>query len=235
MLKKLHKELLSLRDPKKADFMANYFKTGKGEYAEGDVFLGGIVTDVARKISGKYRDLPMSDVEKLLKSKYHEERWIALGIFANRYKLADSETKKQLYDFYLKNTKYINNWDLVDGSAGPIVGTYILDNPKEVTVLDKLVKSKNLWERRISIMATFAFIKKGNFDKTLEIAEKLLTDKEDLIHKAVGWMLREVGNRDLATEEKFLKKNIKAMPRTMLRYAIEKFPEKLRLQYLRQI
>jgi len=231
-LTNLQKELRSLRDPKKADFLAKYFKTGKGQYAEGDVFLGGIVTDTARSISKKYRSLGIRDVEKLLKSKYHEERWVALGIFNLRFVKADAITKKKLYDFYLKNTKYINNWDLVDGSADKIIGNYILENPEEIKVLDKFVKSENLWERRISVMATFAFIKIGKYDKTIEIAGKLLDDKEDLIHKAAGWMLREIGNRDRKVEEKFLKEYAKIMPRTMLRYAIEKFPEDLRRKYL---
>ncbi len=228
----LRKELRSLKDPKKADFLARYFKTGKGQYAEGDIFLGGITTVTARKISKKYQSLPLSDVEKLLSSKFHEERWVALGIFGLQYAKADPPMKKKLYEFYLQNTKYINNWDLVDGSADRIVGNYILENPREIKVLDKLVKSKNLWERRISIMATFAFIKKDMFEKTLEISEKLLNDKEDLIHKATGWMLREVGKRDRKIEEVFLKKYVKIMPRTMLRYSIEKFPEDLRKRYL---
>lgn len=231
-LSELQKELRSLRDPKKANFLAKYFKTAKGEYAEGDIFLGGIATATSRAISKKYKELPLSDIEKLLASKYHEERWVALEILVSRFAKTKGLDRKNLYEFYLKNTKHINNWDLVDGSAGPVVGNFILENPKEIKVLDKLVKSKDLWERRISIMATFAFIKAGKFEKTLEIAEKLLKDKEDLIHKAVGWMLREIGKKDRGVEEKFLKKYAKVMPRTMLRYAIEKFPEDLRKKYL---
>ncbi len=231
-LSDLQKELRSLKDPKKADFLARYFKTGKGEYAEGDVFLGGITTDTARKISKKYQELSLSDTEKLLSSKYHEERWVALGILGLQYTKAFPDGKKKIYNFYLKNTKYINNWDLVDGSAWPIMGNYIWENPEEMTILDKFVKSKNLWERRISVLTTFYFIKYGKFYKSLEIAEKLLGDREDLIHKAVGWMLREIGKKDREVEEVFLKKYAKTMPRTMLRYAIEKFPENLRKKYL---
>ncbi len=231
-LTSLQKELRSLGDPKRAQFLARYFKTGKGEYAEGDIFLGGIATDTARSVSKKYKELPLSDVGKLLSSKFHEERWVALGIFCLQFAKAKGRQRKNLYKFYLANTKYINNWDLVDGSAHYTVGIYLLENPKEMKVLDKLVKSKNLWERRISIMTTFAFIKIGKFEKTLEIAEKLLGDREDLIHKAVGWMLREIGKKDRGVEEKFLRKHYKNMPRTMLRYAIEKFPEDLRKKYL---
>lgn len=227
------KEFRKLADAKKSEFSAYYFKTGKGQYAEGDKFLGGISTPVVKTFIRKYRDLPICDVQEMLFSKYHEERSVALGIIVDKYQRTETDSeKKKLYSFYLKNTKYINNWDLVDTTADKVVGKYILENPKEVKVLDKLVVSKSLWERRISIMSTFAFIKIGKFGKTLEIAEKLLGDKEDLIHKAVGWMLREIGKRDMQIEEKFLKKFYKGMPRTMLRYAIEKFPEKLRKDYL---
>lgn len=227
------KEFRKLADPKKAEFSAYYFKTGKGQYAEGDVFLGGISTPVVKSFIKKYKDLPISDIQKMLSSKYHEERSVALGIIVNKYQKAKTDKEKQeLYNFYLKNTKHINNWDLVDVTADKVVGKYILENPKEIKVLNKLVVSESLWERRISIMSTFAFIKIGEFNKTFEIAEKLLSDKEDLIHKAVGWMLREIGKRKMKEEETFLKKHYKIMPRTMLRYAIEKFPEKLRKDYL---
>ena len=231
-LANLQKELRAKRDPKKAGFLERYFKCGKGEYGEGDIFLGGIDTPTLSKICDKYKGLELSEIAKLLKSKYHEERSAALGILRRQFDKAKGLERKKLYDFYLANTKYVNNWDLVDTTAPKIVGPYILENPKEISVIDKLSKSADLWERRIAIMATFAFIRKGDFAKTLEIAEAHLKDSEDLMHKAVGWMLREVGNRDRAKEEEFLKKNYQNMPRTMLRYAIEKFPEPLRQKYL---
>jgi 3-methyladenine DNA glycosylase AlkD len=231
-LSNLQKEIRKLANPERTKFSAYYFKTGKGQYAEGDVFLGGISTPVSKSFSQKYQDLSISDLEKLLSSKYHEERSVAIGILLLKFAKSEGTERKKLYNFYLNNTTHINNWDLIDVSADKIIGLYILENPKEVTVLFKLVKSKSLWERRISIMTTFAFIKIGKFEKTFEIAEKLLNDKEDLIHKAVGWMIREIGKRDMAEEEKFLKKHYKDMPRTMLRYAIEKFPEPLRKKYL---
>jgi 3-methyladenine DNA glycosylase AlkD len=231
-LSSLQKEIRKLADPERAKFSAYYFKTGKGQYAEGDVFLGGISTPVSKSFSKKYQDLSILDLEKLLSSKYHEERSVAIGILLSKFAKSKGIERKKLYDFYLNNTAHINNWDLIDVSADKIIGLYILENPKEISILSKLVKSKSLWERRISIMTTFAFIKIGRFEKTFEIAEKLMNDKEDLIHKAVGWMIREIGKRDITKEEEFLKKHYKNMPRTMIRYAIEKFPEDLRKKYL---
>ena len=226
-------EFRKLANPERAKFSAYYFKTGKGQYAEGDVFLGGISTPTVKNFIKKYKDLPLSEIAKMVTSKYHEERSVALGIVVTKYQKAKTDDEKTLlYNFYLGNTKYINNWDLVDVTADKIVGKYIEENPKEIKILDKFVISKSMWERRISVMSTFAFIKSGSFDKTLEIVEKLMGDKEDLIHKATGWMLREIGKRDMNVEEKFLKKYYKQMPRTMLRYAIEKFPEDLRKSYL---
>jgi 3-methyladenine DNA glycosylase AlkD len=231
-LSNFQKEIRKLADPERAKFSAYYFKTGKGQYAEGDVFLGGISTPVAKSFSKKYQDISIPDLKILLSSKYHEERSVAIGILLLKFAKSKGVERKDLYNFYLDNTEHINNWDLIDVSADKIIGLYIIENPKEIAVLSKLVKSKSLWERRISIMTTFAFIKIGKFEKTFEIAEKLLNDKEDLIHKAVGWMIREVGKRNMAEEERFLKKHYKNMPRTMLRYAIEKFPEELRKKYL---
>jgi len=232
VLTNLKNELRSKADPKKANFLARYFKTGKGQYAEGDVFLGGIVTSEMRKIANKYQDIPLRDIQALLKSKFHEERSLALGILNRQFTKAKNQERLKFYKFYLQNTKHINNWDLVDISAGNIVGEYLIANPQKIGVLKKLARSKSLWERRIAIMATFTFIKKGQFQETLTIGEMLLTDKHDLIHKAVGWMLREVGKKDQKAEEAFLKKHYQTMPRTMLRYAIEKFPEKTRKKYL---
>lgn len=231
-LSHLQKEIRGLANPKRAEFMGRFFKTGIGEYGEGDIFLGGIDTPTINKIVIKYKELTLFDLEKLISSKYHEERMAALGILKKHFEKAGQKERKEIYKFYLSNTKHINNWDLVDVTADKIVGIYLLENPKEVDVLDKLVKSKSLWERRISVMTTFAYIKNGKFDKTLELVEKLLGDKEDLMHKAAGWMLREIGKRNISVEKKFLAKHYKIMPRTMLRYAIEKFPEDVRQKYL---
>jgi 3-methyladenine DNA glycosylase AlkD len=228
----LRKELRNMSDPNRAQLLGKYFKCGKGQYGEGDIFLGGIKTAVMVSLAKKYKTLSLSDIQKLLKSKYHEERNVALGILKIHFAKADENEKRSIYNFYLTNTKYINNWDLVDITAPRIVGPYLLEHPKEVKILNSLAISKSLWERRISIMATFAFIDGGKFEKTFEIAEILLKDKEDLIHKAVGWALREVGKKNRKEEEKFLKKHYKDIPRTALRYAIEKFPEPLRKKYL---
>jgi len=211
----------------KAKIFQRFFKTGRGEYGEGDIFLG-IPVPKQRKIAMKHKLLALKDVQLLLKSKIHEERLTALLILVNNCK--KSENKSEIYDFYLKNTKNINNWDLVDFSAHAIIGAYLED--KDRSILYKLAKSSNLWERRIAIISTFHFIKNNDFSDTLKIAEILLNDKHDLIHKAVGWMLREIGKMDISVLENFLKKNYHSMPRTMLRYAIEKFPEKKRKMYL---
>lgn len=228
---KLKKELVRKANPKQAKLLQRFFKTGKGEYGEGDVFLG-IKVPVQREVVKKYKDLSMDEVEKLLRSKIHEHRLVALLILMDKFKKADDAGKKRIFDFYLANTAHINNWDLVDLSCRDIVGEYLLDKKKDV--LCKLACSKDLWERRISIISTAAFIRKGKFDDTLKLAELLLKDKHDLIHKAVGWMLREVGKKDQAAEEKFLKKHYKQMPRTMLRYAIERFDAKKKKFYMKK-
>jgi 3-methyladenine DNA glycosylase AlkD len=227
MINKFKKEMQKLKNPEKARKLAGYFKTGEGEYADGDVFLGIIVPE-QRKVAKKY-DLSLDEMQKLLSSNIHEYRLTALFILVDKYKKADEKLKKEIVDFYLKNTKNINNWDLVDLSAPNILGDFLLNKNRKV--LYKLAKG-HLWEKRIAILATFAFIRKNDFSDSLRIAEILLKDKHDLIHKAVGWMLREIGKRDLKAEEKFLKKHYRHMPRTMLRYAIEKFPEKKREFYL---
>jgi 3-methyladenine DNA glycosylase AlkD len=179
----------------------------------------------------EYHDLPLREVQTLLTSKIHEERLLSLFILIRRFSKGDEPAKKAIYDLYLKNATKINNWDLVDASAEHIVGAYLVDKNKKP--LHRLANSPNLWERRISIMATFHFIKRNKFSETLKIAKMLLSDQEDLIHKAVGWMLREIGKRHLPAEEDFLKAHYKTMPRTMLRYAIEKFPEPKRQRYLK--
>lgn len=229
-LKNLRKELRSLANSEKAKILQRFFKTGKGEYGEGDVFLG-IVVPVQRTVAKKYLELSFEDLQKLMDSKIHEERLVALMILVLKYNKVDEVDKSKIFNFYLENTRNVNNWDLVDLSAPNIIGAYLID--KERDVLYKLAKSDDLWEKRISIVSTFSFIRKNEFNNTLEISEILLEDKHDLIHKAVGWMLREVGKRDVKVLESFLKKYYKKMPRTMLRYAIEKFPEKKRLEYLK--
>lgn len=229
MLKKLQRELQSLTDPKKAEILSRFFKTGKGEYGEGDIFLG-ITVPKQREIAKKYRHLSRQDIQKLLKSKIHECRLTSLMILRMQYQKAKEEQKKDFFDFYLRNTKYINNWDLIDGSAPEIVGSYLLN--KNRSVLYDIAKSSSLWERRVAILATFWFIRNNQFDDTLKIAEILLLDTHDLIHKAVGWMLREIGKRDQEVEETFLRKYYRIMPRVMLRYAIERFDEKKRKYYL---
>jgi 3-methyladenine DNA glycosylase AlkD len=231
MINQLKAELRKLGNPQKAKDSAWFFKTGKGQYGEGDVFLG-IKVPEQRKIAKKYQALPLPHIQTLLSSKFHEYRLTALFILVLQYKKADAKGKKQIVDLYLKNTKQVNNWDLVDSSAHYILGHYLLD--KDRKILYRLAKSKNLWEKRISIISTAAFINNNEFADTLKIAELLLNDDHDLIHKAVGWMLREVGNRNKAVEEKFLKKYYQKMPRTMLRYAIEKFPEAKRQSYLKK-
>jgi len=225
----LKKELVSKKSAK-AEILQRFFKTGPGEYGEGDIFLGIMVPE-QRRIAKKYTDLRLIDLQGLLRSKIHEERMITLFILVNQFQEVKGIARKRIYDFYFKNRKGVNNWDLVDLSADKIMGEYLMDKPRGV--LHKLARSSSLWDRRIAILSTFAFIKKDKFEDTLEISEILLEDKEDLIQKAVGWMLREVGKRNLKTEENFLKKNYKNMPRTMLRYAIERFPEKKRKMYLK--
>ena len=231
-LKNLKNDLRSFQRLEKAKILMRFFKTGKGEYGEGDEFLG-LMTDETRSVAKKYFDLPLADISKLLASKLHEERVVAVMILAKRFNKADLSGKKEIYDFYFKNIAGINNWDLVDSSAPVIVGGYLCLSGETREVLYKLVKSNNLWKKRIAMMATFYFIKERDFSDALKIAEILVNDSHDLIHKAVGWMLREVGNRDIGTEEKFLEKYYKQMPRTMLRYAIEKFPEEKRQKCLK--
>jgi 3-methyladenine DNA glycosylase AlkD len=215
-------DLQALSNPEKAEFVARYFKTGPGDYGEGDVFLGLKVPET-RLVAKKYKDLTLTEVEKLLQHKIHEARQCGLMIMESQY----SKNPEAIFNLYLKNTAAVNNWDLVDGSAPYIVGAYLYQ--KDTSLLFKLAKSDNLWERRIAILSTFYFIKQGDYKDSIRIAEILLNDKHDLIHKAVGWMLREVGNKDLKTEEEFLDQHATTMPRTMLRYAIEKFtPERKR-------
>jgi 3-methyladenine DNA glycosylase AlkD len=228
MLEKLQRELKRLSDKKRAAEMQRFFKTAEGEYGFGDIFIGLSVPD-CRKLAIKYKDMPFEELYKLIRSEIHEERLIALLVLVHNFE-TDEMLQRRVYEFYLKNIKFVNNWDLVDLSSDKIMGGYLIDKPKEI--LYKLARSSNLWERRISIVATYNFIKNNKFDDTFSIAENLLTDQADLIQKAVGWMLREVGKRNLEAEVRFLDQHHKEMGRTALRYSLEKFPEKARKSYM---
>jgi 3-methyladenine DNA glycosylase AlkD len=229
-LRKLQEQLRTLSDPSTTALLQRFFKTGPGEYADGDLFRG-IRVPVLRKLARQYDLLTLAETKKLLRSIYHEDRLLALLILTRTYVRGDDVVRASVFDLYLTNTRFINNWDLVDASAGQIVGAFLRDRNREV--LYRLATSRNLWERRIAIIATFDFIKRGEFAETLSIAELMVSDTEDLIHKAVGWMLREVGKRNLRAEEEFLLANYRQMPRVMLRYAIEKFPERKRQRFLK--
>jgi 3-methyladenine DNA glycosylase AlkD len=226
----VQKRLKKLGNPEHAAISQKFFKTGPGEYGQGDIFIG-IRVPVLRKLVKEFKDLPASEVEILLRSPIHEERLLAILLFVRIFKNGDDDVKKDIYDLYLKSTEFINNWDLVDASAEHIVGAYLLDKNK--APLYRLAQSKALWERRIAIISTFYFIRRHEFSETLKICNMLLADRHDLIHKATGWMLRDIGKRDLKIEENYLKAHYKKMPRTMLRYAIEKFPEEKRQRYLK--
>jgi 3-methyladenine DNA glycosylase AlkD len=226
----IQKRLKSLGNPKHAAVSQRFFKTEPGQYGEGDVFIG-VRVPVLRKLAKEYTDLAVDDIAILLRSHVHEERLLALLLLVGSFLKGNETAKKSIFEMYLNNTGYVNNWDLVDSSAEHIVGAYLMNKSK--SVLYRLAESENLWERRISIMSTFHFIKQHQFSETLKISKMLLSDRQDLIHKATGWMLREIGKRHLQTEESFLKVHYQKMPRTMLRYAIEKFPEPKRQRYLK--
>jgi 3-methyladenine DNA glycosylase AlkD len=223
------RSLKGLGSPARAESSARFFKTAEGEYGHGDTFLGDTVP-VQRKIASRYAQTPLPELKKLLESRFHECRLTALFILVGQYLKADAKSRNQIARFYLAHRTRVNNWDLVDSSAPHILGHCLLD--KDRSTLYKLARSKSLWDRRIAIIATAVFIKEGEYEDTLKIAEMLLNDEHDLIHKAAGWMLREVGNRSRGTEENFLKRHASGMPRTMLRYAIEKFPEEERKAYM---
>ncbi len=225
----IRRHLQKHADPEKAKILQGFFKTGPGEYGDGDKFLG-IVVPVIRKLVKQCQDAHVGEIRKLLKSAIHEERLLALLLLVRKFEKGDDGLRTQIYDLYLKSTRYINNWDLVDLSAPNIVGAFLIDKSREP--LYRLAASHDLWERRIAILSTFAFIRQNDFAHTLRIIKILLSDEHDLIHKASGWMLREAGKRSLSAEEKFLKRHSGKMPRTMLRYAIERFPESKRRSYL---
>ena len=224
-------ELFSVGTPEKAAHLQKFFKTGAGQYGEGDVFLG-VVVPHTRGIAKANLQTPFTEIRKLLKSKYHEARLCALLIITERFKKAPEKDRKEIFEFYLKNTSCANNWDLVDLTCPTVVGEYLLDKDRDV--LYKLAKSKCLWEQRIAIVSTYSFIRKNDFFDTLELSERLFDHKHDLMHKAVGWMLREVGKRDRKTLTDFLEENATKMPRTSLRYAIEHYPEEGRQYFLKK-
>jgi 3-methyladenine DNA glycosylase AlkD len=228
----VRKELKSMAEPEKAAILQRFFKTGPSEYGEGDIFIGVMVPQ-SRQVAKKFNELPLGEVRTLLYSRVHEERLVALLILAWRYSSASSSREKEeIVKFYLDHIKRVNNWDLVDLSAPNILGAHLVDRDGRRRLLYRLAGSENVWERRIAIVATHHFIRNGDFSDTLKIAEMLLQDRHDLIHKAVGWMLREVGKRDAAAEKEFLEKHCSVMPRTMLRYAIERLSERKRRRYM---
>ena len=217
-----------------------FFKAGPGEYGEGDEFIGVRVPD-SREVAKKHKDLALDEIQKLLDSKIHEERFVGLAILIYRFKKAqstkslDPQVQKEIFDFYLKNlyTQRVNNWDLIDSTA-PYLGYYLLGKPGTMKLLNSLAESDSLWERRAAVMFTFAFIREFELQPTLKLCKKLLGDEHDLMHKACGWMLRELGKQDLGALREFLDANVKKMPRTMLRYAIEKMTERERKEWLKR-
>ena len=232
VVKQIRMRLRSHADKEKARILRGFFKTGPGQYGAGDVFLG-VVVPVLRKLVNNFPDAGANEAAVLLRSPIHEERLLALFFLIRAFAKSDAAGQKTIYRLYCANIRSINNWDLVDLSAPHIVGAYLLD--KNRTPLYTMAKSSDLWEKRIAILATFAFIRQNDFTDALKISVVLLKDKHDLIHKAVGWMLREIGKRSMHEEEAFLKQHYHGMPRTMLRYAIERFPETRRQGYLKGI
>lgn len=230
-LSRLYQEFRRLADPVKTAQEQRFFKTGPGEYAAADKFIGVSVPQ-QRQLAKKYHDLPLSDIWVLLESPVHEHRLTALFVLCLKFKKKDETLRKQIVDGYLKRARFVNNWDLVDSSAQHLLGVWLLDKPR--SILDRLAKSQLIWERRIAIISTLTFIRHGQYDDTLRLAKILLSDDHDLMHKATGWMLREVGNRDRKSLLSFLDQYTKQMPRTMLRYAIEKLPEPQRIEYLQK-
>jgi len=226
----IHHRLLMLANPETAAVLQRFFKTGPGEYGAGDIFIG-IKVPPLQKLATEFQRAPLTTLKRLLKSKVHEERSLAVLILNRQFDRADEAQRQQIYDFYLAHIAHIHNWDLVDGSAPYLVGPFLFTRDRKPLFV--FAKSSSLWERRIAIVSTFYFIRQNDFVDALKISRILLKDEHDLIHKAVGWMLREIAKRDLAAAEAFLKSHYQTMPRTMLRYAIERFPEARRQKYLR--
>ncbi len=230
MVNKVKAELRKYALPGDAAILQRFFKTGPGEYGEGDIFMGVKVPSI-RKTAALFSSLSFADLKQLIRSPIHEERLLSLIVLTKQFNRGSERDKEKIVRFYIRHRKFINNWDLVDLSAPYILGPYLLD--KEKDILFEYCRGGDLWERRIAVLSTFYFIKQGSFGVSLELVELLLNDRRDLINKACGWMLREIGKKDLKTEEGFLKKHYRTMPRTMLRYAIEKFPEEKRRNYLK--
>jgi len=230
MLSQLNQIIQKHANPEKSKLLQGFFKTKSGEYGEGDIFLG-ITVPQQRQIAKQFLNLSLPEIQTLLNTKIHEKRLISLLILIQQYKKASPKEKQKIFNFYLQNTKNINNWDLVDLSAPNIVGDYLLDKPRDI--LYKLAQSNSLWEKRIAIISTFTFIKNNQFQDTIKISELLLKDTHDLMHKAIGWMLREFGKRDQHLLEQFLKQHYNNLPRTTLRYAIERMEEVKRKRYLK--
>lgn len=222
-------ELKALGSKEKREMLPRFFKTGKGEYGEGDKFLG-VTVPLTRSVAKKHKDMPLQDVAQLITSEWHEVRLCALCILTLKFKKASEAQRKEIFDFYLSHTEYINNWDLVDLSTYNIVGMYLLDKPREI--LYQLAESSSLWENRIAIVSTYAFIRQNELEDTYNLAVKMMQHPHDLMHKAIGWMLREAGKRDEQRLQRFVMQHRKQMPRTMLRYAIEKFPEAIRKEMM---
>lgn len=229
--KEIQQELEMYIDPVKKEYLPKFFKTGKGQYGEGDKFLGIVVPNV-RLVAKKHKEESFETVKELMRSEFHECRLCGLFILVERFKKSDEKDRKEIYEFYLSQTERINNWDLVDLSASYIVGEYLKDKSREP--LYRLAESELLWEQRIAVVSTYAFIKNSDFTDIYALAEKLLTHEHDLMRKAIGWMLREAGKRNKDLLVTFLEKYCLVMPRTMLRYAIEKFPEEERKYYMRK-
>lgn len=224
-------ELARAANPEKATFFPKFFKTGPGEYAEGDQFLGVTVPE-QRRIAKKHRELPLPEIAKLVSSPIHEHRLTGFLVLTEQFRKADEETRARLFAFCRKHLTGLNNWDLVDTVAPKIFGEHLIAHPELRKMLHTFAGDGSLWKRRIAILSTQAFIRRGDFTDTLVLAERLLHDSHDLIHKAVGWMLREVGERDRARLEEFLERHAAEMPRTMLRYAIEKFSPQRRRHFM---
>lgn len=236
MDEKIVSVLKSVASAEKRAGLARFFKTGKGQYGEGDVFLGVMVPQVREAVSSFWKECGREDIERLVTSKFHEVRLAGLLVLVKHFRRAmkrDKELADKIADYYLSRTAYINNWDLVDLSCYEILGYWVMEDSSRYAVLERLARSENMWEQRIAMVSTMQLIRHGILEETFLIADMLLHHEHDLIHKAVGWMLREGGKRDRARLEDFLKPRYRAMPRTMLRYAIEKFPENLRKKYLK--
>lgn len=228
---KIKQEIESYSTAEKKEHLPKFFKTGKGQYGEGDKFLGVVVPDT-RKVAKKYKEISFDEIAMLIQNEYHECRLCALLILVEKFKKADENLRKDIVDFYLSYTQYINNWDLVDLSCKDILGEYLVD--KKRSILYNLAESDLLWEQRIAVVSTFAFIRRSDLTDIFQLSEKLMPHKHDLMHKAIGWMLREAGKKDKSALISFLNKNYKAMPRTMLRYSIEKFTPEERTYYMKK-